>query len=122
MAGTMPGHDAETFYGRLLFSSRALRAVEELERVNRGRSFADLEVELRRPHLTRLTRFGNNLAALDRLSALHQQFTRMGIRGDITVGVPNQDQIAITLELISRIGNDAVLGRLDRRAFRYGDI
>src|SRR3954463_12700023 len=122
MAGTMPGHDAETFYGRLLFSSRALRAVEELKRVNRRRSLADLEMELRRPHLTRLTRFGNDLAALDRLPALHHQFTRMGICGDITVGVPNQDQIAITLELISRIGDDAVFGRLHRRAFGNGDI
>src|SRR5690349_14779398 len=44
---------------------RALRAVEELQRVNRRRSFADLEVKLRRAHLTRLTRFGNDLAALD---------------------------------------------------------
>src|SRR3954470_12894369 len=110
MAGTKPGHDAE----RLSLPRSALRAVEELKRVNRGRSLADLEVELRRPHLTRLTRFGNDLAALDRIPALHHQFTRMGICGDITVGVPNQDQIAITLEFISRIGDDAVLGRLDR--------
>src|SRR6186713_3681868 len=81
------------------------RAVEELKRVNRGRSFADLEVELRRPHLTRLTRLGNDLAALDRVAALHHQFTRMGICGDVTVGVPNQNQIAITLEFISGIGD-----------------
>src|SRR5450759_190668 len=70
-------------------------AVEELKRVDRRRTLADLEVELRRPDLTRLTRFGNNLAALDRVAALHQQFTRMGICGDVTVGMPNQNQIAI---------------------------
>src|SRR3977135_2305079 len=86
------------------------RPVEELKRVNRRRSLADLEVELRRPHLARLTRLGNDLAALDRLAALHQQFTRMGICGDVTVGVPNQNQIAITLEFIPGIGDDRLLG------------
>src|SRR5438445_8791408 len=40
------------------FARELSRAVEELKRVNRGRSFADLEVELRRPHLARLARFG----------------------------------------------------------------
>src|ERR1700689_2503828 len=95
-----------------------LRPGEELKRVNRGRSLADLEMELRRPHFTRLTRFGNDLAALDGVAALHQQFTRMGICGDITVGVPNQNQIAITLELVSGIGDDAVFRRLHRSAFR----
>src|ERR1700686_1984701 len=92
-------------------ASRGSRPVEELKRVNRARSLADLEVELRRPHLTRLTRFGNDLAALDCIAALHQQFTRMGICGDVTVGVPNQNQIAITLELVSGIGHDAILRR-----------
>src|SRR4029453_18972689 len=85
------------------------RTVEELKRVNRGRSFADLEVELRRPHLARLTRLGNDLAALDRVAALHHQFTRMGICGDVTVGVPYQNQIAVTLELIAGIGDHAIL-------------
>src|ERR1700736_1570770 len=99
-----------------------LRPVEELKRVNRHRSFADLEVELRRPHLARLTRFGNDLAALDGVTALHQQLTRMGICGDITVGVPNQNQIAITLQFISGVGDDAVLRRFDRRALGHRQI
>src|SRR3981189_1852717 len=93
------------------------RSVEELKRVNRRRSLADLEVELRRPHLPGLTRLGTDLAALDRVTALHHQFTRMGICGDVTVGVPNQNQIAITLELIAGIGDDAVLRRLHWRTF-----
>src|SRR5579871_4861976 len=93
------------------------RPVEELKRVNRLRPLADLEVELRRPHLARLTRFGNHLTALDGIAALHEQLTRMGICGDIAVGMPNQDQIAITLQLVTGIGDDTVLGRLDWRAF-----
>ena len=33
----------------------------------------------------------------------------MGICGDVTVGVPNQNEIAVTLEFISGIGDDAIL-------------
>src|ERR1700686_5290638 len=96
--------------------------IEELKRVNRRRTFADLEVELRRSDLTRLTRFGDDLAALDAIAALYQEFAGMGIGGDITVGVPNQNQVAIALELISGVGDDAVLGSLHRRAFRHCQI
>jgi hypothetical protein len=34
----------------------------------------------------------------------------MGICGDVTVGVPNQNQIAVTLQLVAGIGDDAVFG------------
>ncbi|KAH2823822.1 hypothetical protein KXV85_001430, partial [Aspergillus fumigatus] len=76
------------------FTQELAGRLGELLRVNRRRSLADLEVQLRRAHLSRLTRLGNDLAALDGVPALHQQFTRMGICGDITVGVPHQNQIA----------------------------
>ncbi len=46
----------------------------------------------------------------------------MGICGDITVGVPNQNEIAVTLEFVSGIGDDAVLRRLDGRAFGHRQI
>jgi len=98
------------------------RPIQELKRVNRRRSLAYLEVELRRSDLARLTGFGNGLAALDGIAALHQQFTGMRIGGDVTVGMPNQNEIAITLELISGIGDDAVFGRLHRGAFRHRQI
>src|SRR3954453_18880521 len=96
--------------------ARRSRPVQELKRVNRRRSLADLEVELRRPHLARLTRLGNDLAALDRIPALHHQFTRMGICGDVTVGVPNQNEIAVTLQFIAGVSDDAVFGGLHRGA------
>src|ERR1700738_4951639 len=90
--------------------TRRSRPVEELQRINRRRAFADLEVQLRRSHFAGLTGFGDGLAALDGVAALHQQFTGMGIGGDVTVGMPNQNQVAIALELIARIGDDAILG------------
>src|SRR3984893_7440102 len=96
--------------------------VKELKRVNRGGSFADLEVELWRRHFARLPRFGNHLAALDGIAALHQQLTRMGICGDVAVGMPNQDEIAVTFQFVSGIGDDAVLGGLHRRALRHRQV
>src|SRR3982750_4971056 len=102
--------------------ARRSRPVQELKRVNRRRSLADLEVELRRPHLTRLTRLGNDLAALDRIAALYHQLTRMGICGDLTVGVPHQNQIAVTLELVAGVSDHAVFRRLHRRAFRHREV
>src|SRR5258705_12587667 len=97
-------------------SAPGSRPVEELKRVNRRRAFADLEMQLRRSDLARLAGLRNDLAALDGVAALHQQFTGMCIGGDVAVGVPNQNQVAVALELIAGIGNDIVLGRLYRRA------
>ena len=37
-------------------------------------------------------------------------------------GVPDQHQVAVGLELIAGVGDDAVLGGLDRRAFRHRDV
>ena len=56
--------------------------IQELKRINRARSLTDLEVELWRRHFAGLTRLGNDLAALDCIAALHQQFTEMGICGE----------------------------------------
>src|SRR5262245_38481959 len=103
-------------------ATSASRSVQELKRVNRARSLTDLEVELRRRHFPGLTRLGNDLAALDGISALHHQLTRMGICGDVAVGVPNQNQIAITLQLVAGIGDDAVFSRLDRRTLGHREV
>ena len=46
----------------------------------------------------------------------------MRIGGDVAVGMAHQHEIAVALELVAGIGDDAVLGRLDRRAFRHGEI
>ena len=88
----------------------------------RGRALADLEMQLRRSHVAGLAGLRNRLAALHRVAALHHQFAGMRIGGDITVRVAHQHKIAVALQLVAGIGNDAVVGRLDRRAFRHGEI
>ena len=46
----------------------------------------------------------------------------MRIGGDEAVAVAHQHQVAVALELVARIGDDAVLGRLDRRAFGHREV
>ena len=63
-----------------------------------------------------------DLAALDAVAALHHQLAGVRIGGDEAVGVAHQHEVAVALELVAGIGDDAVLGRLDRRAFRHREI
>ncbi len=46
----------------------------------------------------------------------------MRISRDEAVGVAHQHQIAVALKLVAGIGDNAILGRLDRRAFRHREI
>src|SRR4051812_11538773 len=90
----------------------ASRPVEELQRVDRRRSLADLEMQLRRSDLAGLPGLGDDLAALDGLAALDQQLAGMGIGGDVAIGMPDQDQVAVTLQFVARISDDPVFGGL----------
>ena len=69
-------------------------------------------MQLRRGDVAGLTGMRNHLAAFHGLAALDQNVAGMRVGGDKTVGVANQDQIAIALELTAGIGNDAVFGGL----------
>ena len=69
-------------------------------------------MQLRRSDAARLARLGNDLAALDGFATLHQHFTGVGISGDVPVRVANQNEVAVALELVAGIVDDAVLGRL----------
>src|SRR5262249_27731255 len=42
--------------------------------------------------------------------------------GDKAVAVANQDEVAIALELVARIGDDAVVRGFDRRPLGYREI
>ena len=53
---------------------------------------------------------------------MHEQLAGIGIGRHIAVGVTHQHQIAVTLELVAGIGDDAIVGGLDRRAFRHRQI
>ena len=57
-------------------------------------------MQLRRSDLARLAGLGNDLAALNGVAALHQHFTGVAISGDVAVRVPNQNQVAVALDLM----------------------
>src|SRR5947209_9932879 len=73
----------------------ALRAVEELGRIDRRCSLADLKVELRSIHVARLARVRNHLPAFDLVAALDQKLLGVRVSGYVTVGMPHQDGIAV---------------------------
>src|SRR5262245_32878677 len=86
---------------------------EIMRRVDRGRSLADLEVQLRRVDVAGLAGERDGLPALDLIAALDLDLAGMGVGGDEAVGMPHQDEVAVALELVARIGDHALLGRLD---------
>ena len=97
-------------------------ARQMLHRIDGRRALSDLEMQLRRGHVSGLAGLGDHLPALDRVAALHHHFAGMRIGRHETVGVTDQNQIAVALELVAGIGDDAVVGGLDRRAFRQREI
>src|SRR5580704_17834181 len=64
-----PGSSRRNWQAGLGYGSSS---VEELKRIDRRRTLTDLEVKLRRARLARLSRLGDDLAALDGVAALDQ--------------------------------------------------
>src|SRR5580704_15031183 len=89
----------------------ALRPVQILRRIDRRRAFADFEVKLRRSHISGLTGMRDHLAAFHRFAALDQDVAGVGVGGDEAVTVTHQHQIAVALELVAGIGDDAAAYR-----------
>src|SRR5882724_5056483 len=81
---------------------------EERRRIDRRRALADLEMHLRRRDAAGLAGLGDDLAALHGVVALDHDLAGMRVGGDIAVGVPDQHQVAVGLELVAGIGDDAV--------------
>src|SRR6185503_3834556 len=99
-----------------------LGAAEELRRIDRGRPFPDLEVQLRRRHVAGLTGMRNHLPPPDCVATLDEQLARMRIGRHISIRVTDQDEITVALELVAGVCNDAIIGRLDGRPFGNGEI
>src|SRR5215470_14633896 len=95
-----------------------LRPTQILRRVDRGRALADFKMQLRRGDAAGLPGMRNHLAAFHGLAALDQNIAGMRVGGDETIGVANQDQIAIALELTAGISDDAIFRGFDRGTLR----
>src|SRR5579883_3162613 len=91
-------------------------------RINRFLAAAQFEMKLRLADISGRPDPGDHLAAGDLLPGFDQDHVAMGIGGDETVGMLDQDQIAVAAHLVAGIGDNAAVGGLDRRAARRGDV
>jgi hypothetical protein len=64
----------------------------------------------------------DHLSTLDAVAALDLQFAGNGVGRDEAVGMADQHLVAVPLQLIACISDDAVVCRLDPRMFRHGQI
>ncbi len=79
-------------------------------------------MEFRQIGRTAHARARDLLAAPHLVAARHLQLTGMAVDGDQAVLVTHQNRVAELLQPVAGIDHDAVFGRLDRRAFRHGNI
>src|SRR5580700_10125815 len=74
-------------------------------------------MKLRRRDIAALPGFRDRLPALYRLAALDFDIAIIRIGGNKAIGMPDQNQIAITLQLVPGVGDDAALRRFHGGSF-----
>ena len=79
-------------------------------------------MNLRARHRTGLTSLGYDIAALDRVAALYKQILVVGIGGYPAAFMADENQVAIALQLIAGIGDDASFCRTNVCPLRDRDI
>ena len=95
-----------------------LEAGEIARRVDRGRSLAQFEVQLRRVDVARVAGLGDHLSALDRFAPLHVEFAIVAIGRDEAVRMLDEDEVAVTFQSVARVDDRAALRRPNRSARR----
>src|SRR5262249_38618922 len=93
-----------------------------LRGIDRCRTFADLEMQLRRSDAARLSRFGNHLPALYGLAAVHKDLRVVGVGRHPAVSMLDQYEVAVTLQLVAGIGDDPILRGLHGGVLRHRDV
>ncbi len=79
-------------------------------------------MQLRLINLSGLAGLRDDLAAGNLVAALHRNLIVVGVGGDPTVVMAQQDQIAVAAQFRSGIGNDAILGCVDLGSQGNGEI
>ena len=91
-------------------------AGEIVRRIDRGRSLAQFEVELRRIDVAGVAGLGDHLPALDLFAALDVELAVVAVSGDEAVGMLDEDEVAVAFQPVARVDDDAALGRPNRGA------
>src|SRR5215472_15609912 len=108
--------------GSRIFYGGSGQRGQKLARIDRLTAMAQLEMQLRLADVTGRTDPRYDLPSRHFLPALHKQLIAVGVGRDPAVGMLNQNEIAVTAQLVSGIGDDAGIGRLDWRPPRRADI
>src|SRR5487761_2387570 len=90
--------------------------------IDRRCPLAQFKVQLRRGDIAGLSGFGDYLTTRHCLSALDFERAIVGVGGDETIWMADQNQIAIALQLIAGISNDTTIDGMNRSAIGHGDI
>ena len=90
--------------------------------INRLLAFADLEMQLRLAHIAAVADRRDDVAPADLIAAPDLQGVGMGIGGDPTVRMLDQQQIPEPTQLVAGIDHNAVFSGLDRGANRCRDV
>src|SRR4051794_32154592 len=80
-------------------------------------AFANFEVELRTIDVAGRADERDGLALAHAVAFVDEQLLVVGVGGDETVRVTDQEQVAVTGELVAGVNDDAVVGGLDRGAW-----
>src|SRR5690606_24651818 len=82
---------------------------EVLQRIDGLGALAQLEVKLRRGNRSGSARPRDDLAAAYRVAALDQKLRIVGVGGNPSIGMLDQNEVAVSLELIAGIDDHTVL-------------
>src|SRR6202042_841266 len=99
-----------------------LKPGEIARRVDRRRSLAQFEVQLRRIDVARIARLGDHLPALDRFAPLHIEFAVVAISRDEAVRMLDEYEVAVTFKSVARVDDRAALRRPNRGSGRDGNV
>ena len=76
-------------------------------------------MNLGRGHASRLAGTGDDLSLADAGAPRDEELRIVGIGGHIPVGMPDEDQVAVALQLVAGIGNDTMVGSPHGCAVRH---
>src|SRR5215472_3262308 len=117
-----PAAAPRTSAGSRIYCGGGGQRGQKLARIDRLAAMAQLEMQLRLADVSGRADPRYDLPSRHFLPALHKQLIAVGVGRDPAVGMLNQNEIAVTAQLVSGIGDDAGIGRLDWRPPRRADI
>src|SRR5579883_2793168 len=98
------------------------RRTQKRARIDRLLAAAQFEMELRLGDVAGRADAGDDLAAAHLFPAPDQDGAAMGIGGNPSLRMLDQDQVAIAAQLVADIGDNPAIGGPDRGAARGGDV